>query len=122
MSGTKQSAYFAARASYEAYWRKEALPRAYYGRMLPARQELIRVYNAIGQEDMPLEALYAACAGSDLNYCKFRICCDIFAERGLIALDPAAGTLRRLPVTAKVQITESQVFLELHRLAENGFT
>lgn len=122
LSGTKQSAYFAARASYEAYWRKEALPRAYYGRMLPARQELIRVYNAIGQEDMPLEALYAACAGTDLNYCKFRICCDIFAERGLIALDPAAGTLRRLPVTAKVQITESQVFLELHRLAENGFT
>ena len=80
------------------------------------------MYNAIGQEDMPLEALYAACAGTDLNYCKFRICCDIFAERGLIALDPAAGTLRRLPVTAKVQITESQVFLELHRLAENGFT
>ncbi len=71
LSGTKQSAYFAARASYEAYWRKEALPRAYYGRMLPARQELIRVYNAIGQEDMPLEALYAACAGTDLNYCKF---------------------------------------------------
>lgn len=122
LSGTKQSAFFAALASYEAYLRQEALPRAYYDRMRPARQELIRVYTAIGQEDMPIEKLYALCAGADMNYCKFRICCDIFAERGLIALDPAAGTLRRLPVKEKVQITESRVFLELNRLAENGFT
>ncbi len=120
LSGTKQSAYFAARASYEAYLRQEALPVPYYGRMLPTRQELVRVYTAIGQEDMSLEQLYASCAGEDMNYCKFRICCDIFAERGLIALDTVEGTLRRLPVTAKVQITESQVYVKLHRLANNN--
>lgn len=114
---TLEDSYFAARASYEACRRGEALSPAYYARMIPTREELVAAYRALSAQDTALDALFVRLVSGGINYCKLRLCCDIFAERGLISLSRTTETVRRLPVTGKVDIFASPVYLSLTRLA-----
>ncbi len=116
-SGIRQAAYFAARDTYEAYCRDEALPPAYYGRMIPTREELIAVYQALPPESISFDALLTKLPEGAMNYCKLRLCCDIFTERGLAAQDYAGEAVTRLPATKKVDITASAVLLALQQKA-----
>lgn len=117
---TLEDSYFAARASYEAYRRNEPLSTAYYSRMVPTREELVKVYQQIPESGIPLDALFIRLVKSGLNYCKIRLCCDIFTERGLITLSLENETVTRIKVEQKVDIFASPVYLALTAHTEKG--
>ena len=117
---TLEDSYFAARASYEAYRRKEALSPAYYERMIPTRDELVAVYKHIPETDTQIDTLFVRLVRSGINYCKLRLCLDIFAERGLTDCSPAHETVRRVKVEQKVDIFASPVYLALTAHTQKG--
>ena len=72
-SGINQNSYFAAGDAYEKFIRNENLPDAYYRRMCPDREELIKVYSAITEKDILIDDLFIKNDTVKINICKLRI-------------------------------------------------
>jgi len=114
-SGINQESFFAAGMAYEKYIRNEELPEAYYKRMTPQREELVKVYSAIGESPVRMIPLFARFDARTINYCKFRICLDIFRDTGLISYDYSNDTVSRLKVSGKVSLENSNTLRELQK-------
>ncbi len=112
-SGINQESFFAAFCAYEKYMRKETLPQHYYKRMCPERDELVRVYSGIGENTNSVMSLYSKVGTSDLNFCKFKVCLDIFREMGLVNIDFSNDEIKKLKVTQKVNMENSNILREL---------
>ncbi|GHU52643.1 hypothetical protein FACS1894132_02760 [Clostridia bacterium] len=112
-SGIRQERYFAAADAYEKYLRDEKLPLNFYKRMLPTRAELIRVYRNLSLSQISVDTLFMQLVTEDFNYCKLRICIDIFSELELITFDHYCGTVEKLNNPAKVDLENSEVLNKL---------
>lgn len=108
-SGINQDSYFAANDAYEKYIRNEKLPDAYYKRMCPDREDLIRVYSAVTEKETLTDELFIKNDTAKINICKLKICLDIFRELGLVDMDYAAGKARRLRVNKKSDLENSKI-------------
>ncbi|MCQ2464185.1 MAG: single-stranded-DNA-specific exonuclease RecJ [Oscillospiraceae bacterium] len=108
-SGIKQEKFFAAEEAYEKYRRGEELPEAYYQRMCPEREELIKVYTSLTDKEIMTEQLYMKTNPDAVNICKLRICLDVFSELGLVRMDYAGDRTQRLKVDKKSNLEDSQI-------------
>ena len=48
-----------------------------------------------------------------INYCKFRVCIDIFEEKGLVSLDRLAQTAALIKTEGKVDLEQSEILSAL---------
>ena len=108
-SGINQESFFSADLAYDKYIRNEELPEEYYKRMCPDRDELIKVYSAIGESPITLMPLFIKTDPKQINYCKLRICLDIFSELGLIRYDYSVSEVSKAKVKEKVNLENSKI-------------
>ncbi len=117
-SGLNQAKYFAALRTYEAFFRKEELPKAYYAAIAPSRAELTAVYKCIPETEIGLDTLYMRLNNMQMNFCKLRVALDIFEELGLIAQERYSETVRRMPVQGKVNLEDSALLQMVRKKGE----
>ena len=116
-AGVQQAKLLNAVQIYEKYRRKEALLPSYYKGMLPERKDLTAVYLHLSESPVTAEMLIAPMMKKGINYCKVLVALDVFAEMGLISLNPVTGEAVKLPVKQKVNLDDSAILAELRRLA-----
>lgn len=112
-SGITQSKYFAARNTYEAYMRGEGIDAALKPRIIPNREELVTVYTAISPTSTSMDSLFMALSSDSMNFCKLKLCIDIFSDLGLVRYDPVNDAATKLPATKKVDIESSKILIAL---------
>ena len=109
-SGIKQNSYFAAKLTYDKYIRGETLPSAYYARLCPKREELVAIYKALTENPVKVDTLFMSMSeNTEINYCKLRLCLDIFTELGLSAYNPYNDEIFRLPVKGRTDLDKSEI-------------
>lgn len=113
-----QQKFFAAQESYEAFMRGETLDPRLYPRICPTREELAAVFRAIPKTgSISYERLYETLASDSMNYCKLRLCIDIFAELSLIRLLPSKQAAELIPDAPKAELSSSVLLNRLKKSA-----
>lgn len=113
LSGTKQEPYFAAKACYESFMLGEQLPQNFISKIIPTRDELVSLYKIISQLlTVTYDNLFMR-VGNNMNYCKMRLCIDIFNEVGLVVNNHVSNTVSVTKVTARRDINDSQLYKKL---------
>lgn len=111
-TGFSQKKYFLARLAYEKYRRSEPLPQAYYESMCPDRAELVAVYKKLFEKECSADDLFIS-FNSYLNYCKIRLCTDIFSELNLVSTDPFSGRISLVKNAPKADLENSTILSDL---------
>lgn len=116
-SGLVQDKYFLAKACYEEYKRGEEVSEKLKPRIIPSREELVEVYKHIQASPVQkVDRLFMMLASDHMNYCKLRICLDIFIELELLKLDIINDTVTFIPPTKRVDLEGSKILKELRCL------
>ncbi len=113
ISGLKQMKVLSAMQTYEKYRRGETLSPAVWKAVYPTREECITVYKAVSAKGTMLSDLMLTMYTQEINYCKLRICIDVFCELGLMEQDVCEGKVRLLPAQKKVDLQASQILRNL---------
>ncbi len=117
LSGVKQERYFAAKQCYEKLMRGEKLPPAYIKKMIPTRDELIRVYKYINSvRSTTADHMFMNLGDESMNYCKMRICMDIFKDKELVEYRPATMKLTACEVKSRVDLEQSPTLMKLKEM------
>ena len=117
LSGVKQERYFAARQYYEKLMRGEDMPSAFIQKMIPDRNDLIKVYKYIKNKGATtLDHMFMSLGSEDMNYCKMRVCVDIFSEKELVEYKPATMKVCAAQVSHKVDLEDSPTLVRLRRM------
>ena len=117
LSGVKQERYFAAKETYEKLMRGETLPANFIKKIIPVRQELVNVYKYISAVKITtLDNLFMRLTSDTMNYCKLRICIDIFAEKGLIKFLPASEKIGWVKPEHKVDLDDAPILKKLNTM------
>lgn len=119
MSGISQSRLLSAMAAYDSYRRGETLSPAYYKAIAPTREECVAVYNAVPKQGVRIDRLALHVYPLNINYCKMRICLDIFEELGLIAIEDGETSAKRLPAK-RVDLQTSAILQTITAHAKEG--
>jgi single-stranded-DNA-specific exonuclease len=95
-SGINQSKFFAAENAFECYMRGEigADGAAIVKTAIPEREEIAEVYKRLSESPAGIEQLYFKVA-EKMNYFKFRVILEIFAELGFTSTDHFEQTVRK---------------------------
>lgn len=109
--GFKQDRYFAAKTAYEDY-RCGRVEERLLCRMAPTNEEMRICYDALRKSDSLSRAADIAIQ-NNVNYCKFRVAADIFAEFGLAEIDLAVDKATLIPTKAKADLSKSEVLKRL---------
>lgn len=122
--GLNQSKLMAAEEAYGSFRRGRMTDKRLIGAMLPKREDLAAVYKVLSPEMCSLMRVYSFALSSapELNYCKFLICLDVFAEAGLAVYDRAAGTVKAaavIPGTPKADLAATGTMIKLRGLINN---
>lgn len=120
-NGVPQKKYFAALDAYERYKRGEGADKALVPRIVPDRNGLAAVYRAIPETAASMDSVFSALyskLGDDMNYCRFRLSLDIFAETGLAEVDLYSETVRRTVFPKKINLDDSALLTELRSLLQ----
>lgn len=120
-NGVPQKKYFAALDAYERYKRGEGADKALVPRIVPDRNGLAAVYRAIPETAASMDSVFSALyskLGDDMNYCRFRLSLDIFAETGLAEVDLYSETVRRTVSPKKINLDDSALLTELRSLLQ----
>ncbi|MDE6764183.1 MAG: single-stranded-DNA-specific exonuclease RecJ [Oscillospiraceae bacterium] len=120
-NGVPQKKYFAALDAYERCKRGEGADKTLAPRIVPDRNGLAAVYRAIPETAVGMDSVFSALylkLGDDMNYCRFRLSLDIFAETGLAEIDLYSETVRRLPAEKKINLDDSVLLTELRSLLQ----
>lgn len=112
-NGIEQKKYFAAKNTYENYKRCEELPDTYYSRIYPERKELVSVYKIISKERFSMDTLYMSVVSQSMNYCKMRLCIDIFSELGLVNVDMFSQEINVIKNAPKANLDDSVILRDL---------
>ena len=110
-SGFREDRYFAAKTAYEDY-RAGRVDRKLLCRMIPERDELMKVYDIL-RNTRSLSAAEMIADRSGINACKFRIITDVFGEFGLAETDLPGDGIRLLPAAGKADLSKSKVIAAL---------
>ena len=112
-SGLPQAKFLAAKETYEKYMLGEEIPPLLKTRIVPTREELILVYKAVPKESVAIDKIFMQLNSDSMNYCKLRLCLDIFKELGLIHINPTSNTVELIPATKKVELDNSLILQDL---------
>ena len=112
LSGMKQSKILSAMQTYDHYRRNEPLPAAHYRAICPTREECAAVWQALPTQGITPETL-AVRLYPHINYCKMRICLDIFAELGIARITDGEMLVQRVSGVKKVALQDSHILQEL---------
>lgn len=117
-SGIVQDKYFSAKSCYEALKRNESLDEKFIKRIVPSREDLISVYKFLMEYKgkINIDSLFTKLTDDSMNYCKLRLCLDIFSELELIRTDIITENIEFIPPTKKVDLESSQILKELRCL------
>ncbi len=115
LHGVRQEKYFSAFEAYERFVRDEQLPKEYYEKAMPSRQEFVEIYKFISSQSLTLsaESLYARLCSRGINAFKLLVCLDAFSETGLIALEGSTKRIRLLKPSARVDIMTAPTIVKL---------
>ncbi len=113
VSGLKQGKIIAAMQTYDKYRRGELLSAAHYRAICPTREECVTVYRAVTEKGMTYEQLSLLMYQQEINYCKMRICLDIFCELGLMQQDVCRSSVSLCHVQKKADLHTSQILQAL---------
>jgi hypothetical protein len=86
--------------------------------MCPQRSDLVAVYQMVQGAPVTIAQICDKLQKSGMNRCRARVCADILSELALLRYDAAADTLMRLPVTKKRNLTESEEYRKILKLAQ----
>jgi len=117
-SGIVQDKYFSAKSCYEALKRKESLDKKFIERIVPSREDLVSVYKFLMgyKEKINIDSLFTKLTSDSMNYCKLRLCLDIFSELELIRTDIITENIEFIPPTKKVDLESSKILQEMRCL------
>lgn len=119
--GINQDKYFAAKDCYEKYMRNEVLPPAFLRKINPVREELVKIYKYIKSVgEVSVDRLYMKMLSPSMNYCKLRLCIDVFADLGLVKFVPSLQKVKILPVNKKVDLDSSTILTALRNKISMG--
>ncbi|MBR2913791.1 MAG: single-stranded-DNA-specific exonuclease RecJ [Oscillospiraceae bacterium] len=118
ISGLKQLKILSAMQTYDQYKRGESLSSAVCRAICPTREECIAVYKEVTAKGTPIEQLMLQMYRQEINYCKMRICLDIFCELGLVRMDYRENKAVRCPTTKKADLQASVILRELQQKTE----
>lgn len=121
-NGIEQKKYFAAKETYEKYKRNEELPDTYYNRICPNRGDLVSVYKTIAGGRFCADTLYMSAASKDMNYCKLRLCVDIFTELGLVSADMFSQEINVVKNAPKANLEDSVILQDLRNKINHKVT
>ena len=97
--------------------RGEDLPSAYVQKIIPGRDELVRVYKYISSAgSTTLDHMFMSLGDDRMNYCKMRICVDIFADKQLVDYKAATMSVSMLEVSSKVDLEDSPTLKKLRSM------
>ena len=117
-AGFNQNAYFSAKDCYERYKRGESLGSNFIRKITPEREELISVFKTLqAAKTISADRLYYRFDPKVMNYCKLRLCIDIFEELGLVSFKAGSGLVTVLPAGAKADLESSQILQKLRNNA-----
>lgn len=108
----QEDRYFAAKTAYEDSRFGKADPKLLC-RMAPSIDDMRLCYDALKSCGGSLVRAEAEALRHGLNYCKFRVALDVFAEFSLAETDFVGGTCRLLPAKEKADFTKSKVLARL---------
>lgn len=114
--GLSQPKLIAAEETYYAFRRGEKTDSRLIPRITPERADLAAVYKALGHDRISPLALYGRVCGTDMNYCKFLICLDVFDESGLIDYDRCAGKASIIPNAPKADTQLAPTMIKLRAM------
>ena len=117
LSGMKQSRMIAAIQTYDRYRRGEPLTPALYRAVCPDRKDCILVYKSVPKHGIRISQLAAQMYRQDVNYCKMRLCLDILAQLGLLAIEDTETSVRRISGAPHADLEGSAILQTLRRLA-----
>jgi single-stranded-DNA-specific exonuclease len=103
--------FFAAKDTYEAIKRGEEIDSKLYSRIIPSDDDCKRVYNII-KDTFSLNEAVQRGLQSGLNYCMIRIIADVFAEVGIVKMNPVNGELG-IVKGVKADLSESELLSKL---------
>ena len=93
------------------------LPGAYNRKMIPSREELIKVYKYINSvKTTTADYMFMNLNDDSMNYCKLRICIDIFKDKGLVEYKPATSRVTSCEVKARVYLEQSETLVRLKQM------
>lgn len=113
--GMNQAKLMAAEDAYDSFCRGEMCDNRLISGMTPSRDELVAVYKRFGKEKEPIMRIYDGVFESGINYCKFLICLDIFADAGLIEYDRITGRAGIIPGAAKADLSLTATMKKLQK-------
>ncbi len=115
VSGLKQGKILSAMQTYDKYRRGEQLSAAVWNAIVPTREECVTVYKAVPKKGILMSELMLTMYMQNINYCKMRICLDVFCELGLMAQDARDGHVSLLPVRQKTDLHTSTILKNLEK-------
>lgn len=116
LNGANQMKFFTALDVYEKFSLGMELSKEYIGKIRPSRDELKLVYSYIVRnQPIDVESLLLVINNDSINYCKLKICVDIFAEMGLVSLDVITNTVTVNVVNGKVNLEDSSILKRLSK-------
>jgi single-stranded-DNA-specific exonuclease len=111
-AGFSQERYFAAQAAYESFVRNENIDPALSERVVPGKEDIRAVYDAL-RHSANADRVFAA---AGLNYCKFRIVLDVLSECGLIEHDIINNTIKLNNISEKADLETSRTLCKVKAL------
>ena len=83
-----------------------------YERIIPGDAQMKLVYDLI-KTAFCLDEVVQRGLKAGINYCMLRIITDVFAEMGLVELNPVTGVLKTVKTEIKANLQESQILMQL---------
>jgi len=112
LAGLDQDRYFAAANAYERAVRGEAIDKRLITRVIPDKDDFKKAYDIV-RDCFCLEQAAQKSLASGINYCKFRVALDVFAEFGLVEYTPASGEIEIIKTSAKADLSQSALLKKL---------
>ena len=91
----------------------EEIPQSLMDRIIPSREDLISVYKSLSTAGISFDALFYKLCSDSMNYCKLRLCIDIFCELGLVKLDMTNENVSKSNINQKADLESSEILRKL---------
>jgi len=115
LSGLNQDRYFAAADAYERITRGEYINKKLLSRVIPQDADFKKVFD-IAKDSFCLEQAAQRAMAVGVNYCMLRVTLDVFAESGLLAIDPVSGGIELIKRSEKADLSKSAFLASLKEL------
>lgn len=119
LSKTLQEPYFSAKACYESLMLGEILPQNFINKIVPTRDDLVELYKIIMSfGEITYDHLFMR-VQSKFNYCKLRLCIDIFSQSELAECDNVLQKVKVCKVNQRKDVTKAPLYIKLQSMIGN---